>query len=90
MNFTRTSLGIAAVAAMLAWLPASQAQTNTPPRGRPAANRQAGLRGADLQLTRLTEQLQLTDGQKPKVKAVLEAQQKKLQELRADTAAAPQ
>ncbi len=36
-------------------------------------------------LDRLTEQLKLTDAQKPKIKAVLEDQAKKEQELRADT-----
>jgi protein CpxP len=37
------------------------------------------------QMERLTEQLTLTDAQKPKVKAVLEEQQKKMQELRSET-----
>ena len=37
------------------------------------------------QLERMTTQLNLTDAQKPKVKAVLEAQQKKMQEIRDET-----
>ena len=36
-------------------------------------------------LDRLTEQLKLTDEQKPKVKTVLEEETKKMQDLRGDT-----
>jgi protein CpxP len=44
-------------------------------------------RGPNLEqrMDRLTTELKLTDEQKPKVKKVLEASQKKMQELRADT-----
>ena len=85
MRLTKTSLAIIAVAGALALSPSSRAQTNTPPAG----GRQGG-RGADQQLAQLSEQLKLTDEQKPKVKTVLEEQRKKTQELRSDTTLAPQ
>jgi Spy/CpxP family protein refolding chaperone len=49
--------------------------------------KKGGRRGASVeqQLDRLSTELQLTDAQKPKVKAVLEDTAKKRQELRADT-----
>ncbi len=83
MKLTKTSVAILAIAGLLSLSPSGRAQTNTPPRGG-AAGRSAGARGmsAEAQLTRYTEQLKLTDAQKPKVKAVLEEQQKKMQELR--------
>jgi Spy/CpxP family protein refolding chaperone len=41
-------------------------------------------------MEKLTTELSLTDEQKPKVKEVLEARNKKAQELFADTSAAPE
>ena len=45
--------------------------------------------GIEQQMQRLSDQLTLTDEQKPKVKAALEDQQKKMQELRGDTSLDP-
>src|SRR5262245_2260035 len=92
MKFKHTSLGIIAAAAMLTLIPSIQAQTNTPPGGRQGGQGgqggRQGMRGSpEDQMARLSEQLKLTDAQKPKVKAVLEEQQKKIQELRGDTGA---
>ena len=42
------------------------------------------------QMEKLTTELSLTDAQKPKVKEVLEARSKKMQELFADTSTAPE
>src|ERR1041385_997639 len=78
MKSIRTSWAILAAAAVLSVSPSLRAQTNTPPAGGGA--RQG--RGVDQQMTRLNEQLKLTDEQKPKVKAVLEDQNKKAAELR--------
>ena len=86
MRLTKTSLAIIAVAGALAFSPSSRAQTNTPPAG----GRQGGRGNVETQLTRLNEQLKLTDDQKPKVKAVLEEQSKKIQELRSNAANASQ
>jgi Spy/CpxP family protein refolding chaperone len=86
MKFTKTSLIIMAVAGVLALSSSSQAQTNTPPGGRQGqGGGGARGRGAEQQLQQFSEQLKLTDAQKPKVKAALEEQVKKLQDLRADT-----
>jgi len=89
MKFTKTSLAIMAVAGLLSL--SSQAQTNTPPGGRQGGGGGQGgggqRRSPEQQMTQLSEQLQLTDAQKPKVKAVLDEQTKKMQELRADTGA---
>jgi periplasmic protein CpxP/Spy len=86
MKFTKTSLVIMAVTGLLAFSSSSRAQTNTPPGG-PGARQGNGARGrnAEQQLAQYSEQLKLTDAQKPKVKAALEEQTKKLQELRGDT-----
>ena len=50
-------------------------------------NGKGGKKGmtVEQQMTRLTEQLTLTDEQKPKVQKVLEASSKKMQELRNDS-----
>ena len=49
--------------------------------------KESGKRGPSVEqrMDRLTEQLKLTDEQKPKVKAVLEEETKKMQELRGDS-----
>jgi periplasmic protein CpxP/Spy len=44
-----------------------------------------GRMSVEQRLEKMSTDLNLTDAQKPKVKAVLEDQQKKMQELRADT-----
>src|SRR6185436_13790889 len=75
MKSIRTSWAIFAAAALLSAVPALRAQTtNTPPAG----GRQGRGGNVDQQLTRLSEQLNLTADQKPKVKAVLEDQNKKM------------
>lgn len=49
--------------------------------------KKGGKRGfsVEQQMERMSEQLSLTDDQKPKVKAVLEESQKKMQEMRGDS-----
>src|SRR5262245_16338385 len=81
MKLSRTLLAIIAVAGVLSLAPAVQAQTNAPGGG---AGGGRG-RSVEAQLTALNERLKLTDEQKTKVKAILEEQFKKLQELRNDT-----
>ena len=63
----------------------SQAQdnTNTPPAGAPPG----GLRQRP-NFDMIAKQLELTDAQKPQVKAILDEQQQKLKDLRADTSVA--
>ena len=59
---------------------AQDATNNVPKKG--------GKRGfptVEQQMQRLTDQLTLTDDQKPKVKAVLEETSKKMQEIRSDS-----
>jgi Spy/CpxP family protein refolding chaperone len=76
------------VGSLLAWNPALRAaDTNTPPSvppagGPPGGQRPPGIRGPNYD--QLAEQLSLTDEQKPKVKAILEGQQKKIREFRDD------
>ena len=62
---------------------AQDATNNVPKKG--------GKRGGSIeqQMERLTNQLTLTDEQKPKVKAALEDQQKQMQEMRGDTSLDP-
>ena len=82
---------IAALAAgsLLVWSPALRADdTNTPPStppaGAPPAGQHApGMRGGP-NIDRLTQQLELTEAQKPKVLAILEAQREKMSALRQD------
>ena len=71
-----------AVAGMLMLNSTLHAQTNTAPGARRAG------RGMTIEqrVDRLSEQLKLTEAQKPKVKALLEDENKKVQELRKDTA----
>lgn len=77
MKLSKLSLTILAAASLLSLAPSVRAQTNTPP----PARRGPGM-GVDAQLNRMTEQLKLTDEQKPKVKAVLEERNKQMQGLR--------
>jgi len=65
------------------------ADTNTPPSAPPAGApppgpRPPGMRGGPT-LEQLTQQLSLTDEQKPKVKAILDTRDKKIAELRGDS-----
>lgn len=92
MKFTKTSMAVIAMAGLLAFSSSASAQTNAPPAGgRQGAGRQGGRgQGVEQQMTRLTEQLKLTDEQKPKVKAVLDEQDKKIMELRGNTGTAPE
>jgi periplasmic protein CpxP/Spy len=57
------------------------ADTTTPPAKKGGKNRPT----VEQQVTRMTDTLTLTDEQKPKVKAVLEATSKAMQEIRNDT-----
>ena len=83
MKLSKTSVAIIAVAGLLALSPSGRAQTNTPPGAGPGGRQGAGRgQSVEAQLTRYTEQLKLTDAQKPKVKELLEDQNKKRQELR--------
>ena len=85
MKTTRISLLAALAAAVIACNPAlraddTKAAPDAPKRERPAG----GQRGeaAKERLNKLTEELKLTDAQKPKVEAVLKAQMQKRQELK--------
>ena len=62
---------------------ASAQTTNAAPEAKKGGKR--GFPTIEQQMERMTTQLNLTDEQKPKVKAVLEDQQKKMQELRSDS-----
>lgn len=68
----------------------AQESTNTPPAGAPPAGAPPaggpGMRRGGPNLEQMATELKLTDEQKPKVKAVMEAQRTKMTELRADTA----
>ena len=84
MKLNKT-LALAALVAgsLIAGSVALQAQdnTNTPPTGAPPGG---GMRGRP-NFEAISKQLELTDDQKPKVKAVLEDMQKQSRELRQDT-----
>ena len=85
MKLTKTFALVALVAGnLLAGNTALQAQdnTNTPPAGTPPGG--SGMRGRP-NFEAISKQLELTDDQKPKVKAVLEDLQKQSRELRQDT-----
>lgn len=86
MKLSKMSFAVLLAAGLTAVSPMSQAQnTNAAPGAR-----QGGSRGIEMQLTRLTQQLSLTEDQKPKIKTVLEEQIKKIGELRNDSALEPQ
>ena len=74
-----------AMAGLLALGPSLNAQTNTPPPGPDSSaspTRHNGMMSVDSQLKQLTDQLHLTDEQKPKVKAALEQRNKQAEGLR--------
>jgi Spy/CpxP family protein refolding chaperone len=81
MKLTKTTLAVFAAAGLLSVVPVSNAQnqTNKPTVARPGG---PGARGLEGRMTALAEHLKLTDEQKPKVKAILEEQDKKRAELR--------
>jgi Spy/CpxP family protein refolding chaperone len=90
MKITKPLIITALVAGnLLAWGLVLQAQdaTNTPPATRPAGpppGPRGGMRGGPT-LEQLTTALNLTDDQKPKVKAALDTRDQKMTDLRADT-----
>jgi periplasmic protein CpxP/Spy len=88
MKSTKTMLMAAlAAGALLACSPSVFAQdsTNTPPAGAPAGGPPGGgMRGRGPSLEQLTKTLDLTDDQKPKVKAALDEMTQKMTELRKD------
>jgi Spy/CpxP family protein refolding chaperone len=67
---------------LFAWNLALRADdsTNTPPSNPPASDVKPHVRGFE----RMVEELNLTDDQKPKVKAIMDAQTQKMRDLRAD------
>ena len=81
------ALGMAANAADTADNPPSTPPAGTPPPGGPPGG--PGMRG-QAGFDRVAEQLNLTDDQKPKVKAILEDQRKKMGDLRQDTSLTPE
>jgi Spy/CpxP family protein refolding chaperone len=64
----------------------AQDNTNTPPAGAPPGG---GMR-ARPNFDTIAKQLELTDDQKPKVKAIFDDMQQKQRDLRADTSVAPE
>jgi Spy/CpxP family protein refolding chaperone len=84
MKFSKPLIITALMAGnLIAWDLATRAQestTNTPP---PPAAPQRGMRGA-LNVDQVSQQLNLTDDQKPKVKAVLDDMNKQNRDLRQD------
>jgi Spy/CpxP family protein refolding chaperone len=84
MKLSKTSIALATIAGALMISPGFAQETKPPAAATPPAQGQApagGQRGGSVEnrLMQLSEQLKLTEEQKPKVKAVLEAQFKKMQ-----------
>lgn len=77
MKSIKTSVATVALAALLAGSLSTYAQTHTNSAGRT-------MRGGEGQITRLSAELKLTDDQKAKVKTILEEQNKKRREMRAE------
>jgi len=96
MKINKLSFAVLAAAGLLALsIPAQAADTNAPTAPKaPPAGAPPGMRAprmsVDNRLAQLSEQLTLTDDQKPKVKALLEDQFKKGQDLRSDTSLSPE
>ena len=89
MKINKLSFAVLAAAGLLALsIPALAADTNAAPAAPtpPAAGGPPGMRAprmsVDQRLAQLSDALTLTDDQKPKVKAVLEDQQKQMADLR--------
>jgi len=86
MKLTKNAFVLMAMTGLLALSPSVRAQTNTPPAGPPPAPaKHGGGLSVDARLDRMDRELKLTEAQKPKVKAVLEAENQKARELRNDT-----
>jgi Spy/CpxP family protein refolding chaperone len=86
MKLTKTTFVLMAITGLMALSPLARAQTNAPASGTtPPAARRNGAMNVDNRMNRMDRELKLTDAQKPKVKAVLEAQNEKTRELRNDT-----
>ena len=85
---------IAALAAgsLLVWSPALRAgdDTNTPPSTPPAGAPPADQRPPGWRGGANLDQLNLTDEQKPKVQAIMDAQRQKMRDLRQDTSLTPE
>lgn len=79
MKIPKMSLIALAAAGLLSLAPALQAQVATNP---PPARRNFGRLPVEEQLKIWSDQLQLTEDQKPKVKAALEDNRKAMQDLR--------
>jgi Spy/CpxP family protein refolding chaperone len=71
-----------AISSLLAFTSSLPAQSNNPPAAATPRGAGAGRMSVEARLENLSKQLNLTEDQKPKVKAVLEDQQKKFAELR--------
>ncbi|MFO1476401.1 MAG: hypothetical protein U1F98_07095 [Verrucomicrobiota bacterium] len=84
MKLTRKMFVLMAITGLMALSPSVRAQTNTAPSGAEAGPRRNGPPSIDTQMSRLDRELKLTDAQKPKVKAVLEARNEKIRALRDD------
>ena len=82
MKVTRSLVQMIAVTGLLVSGVCSYAQTNANGAG---LNRPGGIRSVDAQMHQLTEALNLTPEQQPKVKAVLEERTKKTTEVRTDS-----
>jgi periplasmic protein CpxP/Spy len=83
-----TLMAALAVGSLLALTPALRADdgTNTPPAGPPAGGpppgeRGPGMRGPGPNFDMLAQRLNLTDDQKPKVKAILDDQRQQMRDL---------
>jgi hypothetical protein len=89
MKLSKSLVMAALVAGSLAAGDFSARAQSTTPAAPPAVGQNGpGVRGR-LTIEQLTKELTLTDGQKPKVKAVLDDQQQKSQALRTDTSLTP-
>ena len=80
-----------AVGSLLVWSPALRAgDTNTPPSTPPAGAPPADQRPPGWRGGANLDQLNLTDEQKPKVQAIMDAQRQKMRDLRQDTSLTPE
>ena len=87
MKTIRSAVALVAVAGFLGLSLPLAAQTNSTPAATNASPRhpRRGMMSVDSQMKRLTERLQLTTDQQPKVKAALEEHRKAIDSLWADT-----
>lgn len=85
MKLTQSLIALMTTVGLLAVSPSLRAQTNTSTNSMSPPGRHSGVVPMDVQLHRLSEQLKLTDEQRPKVKTVLEERSKQLQALWGDS-----